>query len=288
MVPQVYTRKRKDDHEVIDNMYQPRPHRPRAGSPGADPATGLLALVLLAGALLALSGARPAAALHDLGSATNDPTTPVVALSTLLAWLCVGWLGLVRLLASAAALPGVAGQAAARLTRACAPWAVRRLLAGTLGISTLLVAPTAALADQHTCACAPGRNHRAQPRGGLARRRAAEQPAHAERRSGSAAGPQHPRPASVPARSDPSAPVAAGTAAVVVQPGDSLWTVAARALGTAATPTAVANAWPAWWAANREAIGPDPRLIHPGDRLVPPASSPARGTPRRGHPVTAR
>jgi nucleoid-associated protein YgaU len=63
---------------------------------------------------------------------------------------------------------------------------------------------------------------------------------------------------------------------VLVRPGDSLWSVAARALGRAATTPAIAAAWPAWWAANRRVVGPDPDLIHPGQRLVPPATQPRR------------
>ncbi|MBV9290883.1 MAG: LysM peptidoglycan-binding domain-containing protein [Frankiales bacterium] len=59
-------------------------------------------------------------------------------------------------------------------------------------------------------------------------------------------------------------------ASVVVRPGDSLWTIAARRLGRRATPTAVAASWPRWWATNRSVIGANPDLIHPGQRLTPP------------------
>ncbi|WP_141817906.1 LysM peptidoglycan-binding domain-containing protein [Ornithinimicrobium humiphilum] len=62
---------------------------------------------------------------------------------------------------------------------------------------------------------------------------------------------------------------------VVVRRGDSLWAIAARALGTDATDADVAAEWPRWWEANREVIGEDPDLIHPGQRLVAP---PARGS----------
>jgi nucleoid-associated protein YgaU len=58
--------------------------------------------------------------------------------------------------------------------------------------------------------------------------------------------------------------------AVVVRPGDTLWTIAARRLGTTATPALTAATWPRWYAANRPLIGPDPDLILPGQRLVPP------------------
>lgn len=61
---------------------------------------------------------------------------------------------------------------------------------------------------------------------------------------------------------------------VVVRPHDTLWGIAARALGPTATPARVAVAWPRWWAANRAVIGPDPGLIRPGQRLTPPAADP--------------
>ncbi|WP_307875275.1 LysM peptidoglycan-binding domain-containing protein [Frankia nepalensis] len=62
----------------------------------------------------------------------------------------------------------------------------------------------------------------------------------------------------------------AGQGEVVVLRGDSLWTIAARHLGPAATDAQVASEWRRWWAANRDVIGPDPNLIHPGQRLRPP------------------
>lgn len=58
---------------------------------------------------------------------------------------------------------------------------------------------------------------------------------------------------------------------VVVRPGDSLWAIAARHLGPEASAQDVAEAWPRWYAANRDLIGPDPDLILPGQRLAVPA-----------------
>jgi hypothetical protein len=58
---------------------------------------------------------------------------------------------------------------------------------------------------------------------------------------------------------------------LVVRPGDSLWSLTVRRLGPGATATQVAAEWPRLYAANRAAIGSDPDLIHPGQRLVPPA-----------------
>ncbi|NIK62055.1 LysM peptidoglycan-binding domain-containing protein [Kribbella shirazensis] len=59
---------------------------------------------------------------------------------------------------------------------------------------------------------------------------------------------------------------------VVVREGDSLWSIAARELGPAATNDAIAARWPDWYAANRQVIGDDPDLILPGQVLrIPPA-----------------
>jgi len=66
-------------------------------------------------------------------------------------------------------------------------------------------------------------------------------------------------------------------ARVVVRPGDSLWSIAATELGQNATPEAIAARWPAWYAANRHLIGPDPDLILPGQVLRTPAA--ATGNP---------
>jgi LysM repeat protein len=65
----------------------------------------------------------------------------------------------------------------------------------------------------------------------------------------------------------------ATAAAVVVQPGDSLGGIAARHLPAAASDAQIAQAWPAWWSANRAAVGADPDVIHPGTRLTPPAGT---------------
>ncbi len=61
----------------------------------------------------------------------------------------------------------------------------------------------------------------------------------------------------------------------VVVAGDSLWSIAERALleATGAAPTAadVAAYWPVLHAANRDLVGPEPDLIRPGQRLrIPP------------------
>lgn len=56
----------------------------------------------------------------------------------------------------------------------------------------------------------------------------------------------------------------------MVEPGDSLWTIARRALGGEAGVAAVASYWPLVHEANAAVIGADPDLIHPGQVLELP------------------
>ena len=61
---------------------------------------------------------------------------------------------------------------------------------------------------------------------------------------------------------------------VIVRPGDTLWAIAARSLDPAASDAEIARACATWYAANRKVIGNDPDLIHPSQRLTPPATTP--------------
>lgn len=88
---------------------------------------------------------------------------------------------------------------------------------------------------------------------------------------GSAAMRPSPTPAGLPANPVPATPVpAASSRPVVVQPGDSLWAIAAERLPAGSPTERIASATTAWHDANREVIGPDADLIHPGQQLHPP------------------
>ncbi|MFZ2013701.1 MAG: LysM domain-containing protein, partial [Nocardioides sp.] len=63
--------------------------------------------------------------------------------------------------------------------------------------------------------------------------------------------------------------------AVVVRPGDSLWSIAAHDLGPGAGDAEIADRWHALYAANRGRIGPDPDLVEPGLRLLLPGKDPS-------------
>jgi nucleoid-associated protein YgaU len=201
-------------------------------------------------AVIALvAAAPPSHALPALlsPSAPADPTAPLVALAGLVAWTLLAWLSLVCAVTLAGRLPGTAGRAAAGLARHMAPAAVRRLVALALG-ATL----TTGVAGSTTAYAAPP----------------APRPV--------AASLDWPTGAATPELDWAAAPVAARQVngeTVVVRAGDSLWAIAAAHLPDDATVVTVAQAWPAWWEANRDAVGPDPGLIHPGLHLTPPSSS---------------
>lgn len=87
------------------------------------------------------------------------------------------------------------------------------------------------------------------------------------------------RPTAPPARPGPGgsrllAPppriTAASSDVVTVRRGDSLWSIAARHLGPVASDAEVARAWPQWYTANRDVLGPDPDALFPGQQLRPP------------------
>lgn len=74
------------------------------------------------------------------------------------------------------------------------------------------------------------------------------------------------RPAGTSAPAPQAAPAPRPTA-VVVAPGDSLWSLAQRRLGPAAADARVAALVDRTHRLNRAVVGPDPDLIHPGERL---------------------
>ncbi len=61
--------------------------------------------------------------------------------------------------------------------------------------------------------------------------------------------------------------------AVIVQPGDTLWAVAARRLPSSADDAEIAAIVHRWYAVNHRVIGSDPDLIFPGTHLEPPGGN---------------
>lgn len=218
-----------------------------------------------------------------LATAAGDPSEPsrqsialLEVVFALVAWLIVGWLVAVSVAGACSRLPGFAGRFSATVLAGVTPEVLARTLRlGVVAATGLGVAgplsTTAALAA--TPSCADATEVPTLDRGPvtcLSTSTATD-------------------PASVPASpaSVASAP-AAGPRAHVVRPGESLWAIAASELqdATGRRPTAVsiADRWPQWWYANRETVGGNPALVHPGDVLRAPAppvaAAPAGGLER--------
>jgi nucleoid-associated protein YgaU len=64
-----------------------------------------------------------------------------------------------------------------------------------------------------------------------------------------------------------------GPGPVTVLAGDTLWDIAATAMGPGASDMDIAMQWPRWYEANRAVIGQDPDVLLPGQILQPPAAA---------------
>lgn len=208
----------------------------------------LLAALLTAGTLLLaallLMGLCGSWAAARSGPATVDDLMTLAAAGGGL--LCLTWLIVSALLMAASQLPGRAGAALARLSERITPALLRRLAAALLGGAAVLPVGVGTAQAATTQSSTP-----ADP----------------------AASGVHP----VSARTNSVAlshlsldRPAASTGTVTVEPGDSLWRIAASSLPPDAPAADVARTWPRWHAANRTTIGPDPDRIHPGQVLTPP------------------
>lgn len=170
-----------------------------------------------------------------------------------LCWAVLAWLAVGLAFAAAGALPGIAGRICDATADRLLPVALRRTAAVAVGLSVATAGGGAAIALWQ-----PGDHP------GTTMSLAVDWPTN------SGIDPDWPvhteRPAAVRhhhAKAQTADPVP-------VRPGDCLWDIAAAHLGPGATDVQIARAWPRWYAANRAVIGPDPNLIHPGQRLVPP------------------
>ena len=74
-----------------------------------------------------------------------------------------------------------------------------------------------------------------------------------------------------PVRAEQGTPVALSE--VTVMAGDTLWDIAARHLGPAASDVDVALHWPRWYAANKSQIGESPHVLLPGQILKAPSTA---------------
>ena len=212
---------------------------------------------------------------RSLGGTAPDLDAVVEVLAGAGLWLLAVWVLVALTAGKVAALPGAAGAAGRFLVRVCVPRALRGVVLGGLAGGLLLGPAVAATA-------APGPAWPTTPAAVAVTTPGPAWPTTAPPTAptaptgdapGSPADPTSPPTTPAPPTTTP--PTSSGPGAVVVAPGDSLWSIASDALsrsGESAPPAKVAAAWPAWYAANRAAIGPDPGLLHPGTHLTAPTT----------------
>ena len=220
---------------------------------------GVLATMAGLASALVLGGARSAAGLAGLPGLLTTPTSSTAA------DLCLGlagvgsvlggaWLGLVT---TVAALDHLRSRPTRPRSGALRPRLVQALVGATL----------TCVGAQPAVAAGPGATDQAPP---LPLR-----PVTAPTEATDVEPP--------PARPSP-------TATVRVAPGDALWTIAAGLVAPGADDAEIDRAWRVIYADNRERIGDDPDLLHPGTTLtVPdlgstPVTNPATRPTRSRHP----
>ncbi len=234
-----------------------------------------IAVVGASGLLLAAAGEAPGVAVRALStvSASADPTAPVVAAATVLAWLLVIWLSVMVAVSAAADLPGAVGRTAAALARLVTPAVLRRIIELGLGVTLAATATgtSSALAAAEAGSRTPAADLAPVDPGVITPEGAARVTGPPGRTDGldwpAVRG-------AAPSRTDRQPAPADGAGPVVVPAGGCLWHIARAQLqaegAVEVTPSRIAQTWPRWWAANREVIGPDPHLVHPGMRLTRP------------------
>jgi hypothetical protein len=253
---------------------------------GADAAMAVAILVLGASLVFAgstllrhrLAGGAGQLRLEELIGALSAGAGIAVAL-----WWLVALSGaLISAVAHVSGRPRLAAGAAA-----WSPAFMRRLVAAVLGLN-LMAAPMAMAAGGGTAPVDPtwraGTVAAAPAIPGVAATAvgAAVNPAWTPHGPATDPGPLV-SPARRPAAGHPSAGQQAGNVqdksvpqsgagTVVVQGGDTLWSIVATSLGPDASDVEVADAWPRWYQANRAVIGPDPNIILPGQVLLTPFS----------------
>jgi nucleoid-associated protein YgaU len=234
------------------------------------------------------------------GTATSSDAGIVLACAWV-GWVLAGYLLVAVAAGALAQLLAAVGLAANALTR-LTPAGLRRLIetAVTFGVATAVFGSTTTIPAMAavTGIAASANAPRPVPPGGALDWPGLPDPAtpvvapsHPPRTAPSAparAIPHHPKASAQPRHhraavglvtggsSAPATPADSST--VVVQRGDSLWSIAANRLSPSASDAAIASAWHQWYAANRHVVGADPNLIYPGQRLTPPTATTQRST----------
>lgn len=254
-------------------------------APSASARRGLAGLVALA---VAFTGAAGTLGLRtwqvgaDLGAALF-PVEEIVELATVAAGtMLAGWVGLHAFLALACVVAGRWGPRWAAGERAVAlhaPAFVRRLAraAAGAGVGLALTVPTAMAADlaSATEPSADGGAAVVLDLGWQPTERVAADRTDARTADSSASSNQRPRPERLSLVNRGRHTGTGREPLVVVEPGDTLWAIAAGRLAAdrAGTPQAdaeIAAAVTRWHHANRQVLGANPDLIRPGMVLRQP------------------
>jgi hypothetical protein len=187
-------------------------------------------------------------------------------------WLIAAWVAVGITAGAAAALPGAAGRLGAAVAHLVLPRTLYRIVAGAAGLGVLMTPGLAAASAAPTAPASAATPTPDWPTDSAVP--TPQWPVEAARHPGH-------RPQLPPHREQrPPARQRAATRTIVVQAGDTLWSIAAEHLIGRPTPKRVAAAWPRWYAANRPVIGDDPNLIVPGEQLRTPSENtgPSKGS----------
>ena len=216
----------------------------------------LLGLPVWAASGVALIWASPwsTAATFASAAATAGFTELLIAALSLVGAVLHAWLSVGAVLAVVAAGRSGGAQVVAQATRYLVPGWWRRAVVSALGTAVAAVNLAGPAGAEITAAPVAGRP---AAETGLATLTAQDDRQPSARLDGL---PYPDRPAAGCGSQEP----------VVVRLGDSLWGIAAAQLGRRADAAATAAAWPAWYRANRRAVGPDADHILPGTVLWPP------------------
>jgi hypothetical protein len=281
-----------------------------AGMPGRDsyPGARPLAVVALAAVSLVVAAAAGSIFLNTArGSAAalaaQGPTSPADGILVVVGFvgaLLSLWVGLGMALSALSALPGALGAVCGEMAARVAPAAVRKTVAFVLGTAlTAAFVPGTAVARttyqgpprqaavasaQYVVGAVSALGNLADLAPDASFRFVSDRVATRDTTdttdttdTGNGAD-SAPRPSWSPeAHASPGGHASTGDARdraadIVVQRGDTLWSIAARHLGPAATTPEISAAWHRWFAANRQVIGDDPNAIRPGQVLRPPAA----------------
>jgi hypothetical protein len=253
-------------------------------------------LLLTERALVAAVGTpvAQAQALRSLGSGPVDPVAPLLAALALLAQVLVGYVLAMLVLRSLCALPGSVGRLARRAALVASPVMARRLLDLLVGGTLLAQATLATMPEppsgprtgavpitQTASRTLSGAFDRAASRSGPPVTSAEPVRARPSPRRSAAplppwlgGGPSTSHDAATPHGSRRGLAPAPG---YTVEPGDTLWGIAAARLAPAErSPAGVHRYWQEIYRANRAVVGADPNLIRPGMRLAAPPIHPDR------------